>query len=85
MLSVMFNVVVHTRALAAVRQGGVNVEPSARPWRYVGANPGSWWCVQPNCIADPTATMNRELSLAHQVGAADLRLEFPWFLIEPQK
>ena len=85
MLSVMFNVVVHTRAMAAVRQGGVNVEPSARPWRYVGANPGSWWCVQPNCIADPTATMNRELSLAHQVGAADLRLEFPWFLIEPQK
>ena len=42
-----------TRALAAVRQGGLNVEPSARPWRYVGGNPGSWWCVQPNCAADP--------------------------------
>jgi hypothetical protein len=73
-----------TRALAAVRQGGINVEPSARPWRYVGGNPGSWWCVQPNCVADPTASMNQEISLAHQVGAANLRLEFPWFMIEPQ-
>lgn len=71
-------------ASGAVRPGGVNVEPSARPWRYVGANPGSWWCVQPNCVADPTATMNHELSLAHQLGAANVRLEFPWFLIEPQ-
>lgn len=82
--ALLSNGVIPTRALAAVRQGGVNVEPSARPWRYVGANPGSWWCVQPNCIADPTASMTRELSMAHQVGAADLRLEFPWFLIEPQ-
>ena len=28
--------------------------------------------------------MNQELSLARQVGAANVRLEFPWFLIEPQ-
>lgn len=73
-----------TRASGALRPAGVNVEPSARPWRYVGANPGSWWCVQPNCIADPTTTMNHELSMAHQLGAANVRLEFPWFLIEPQ-
>src|SRR5258708_7494602 len=83
LLALIFNGSIQTRAVQAVRQGGVNVEPSARPWRYVGGNPGSWWCVQPNCIADPIASMNQELSLAHQVGAADLRLEFPWFLIEP--
>ncbi len=75
---------VKTQPTAAVRLGGVNVEPSARPWRYVGANPGSWWCVQPNCIADPTISMTHELTLARQVGAADVRLEFPWFLLEPQ-
>src|SRR2546427_8837083 len=27
---------------ATAAQGGINVEPSARPWRYVGANPDSW-------------------------------------------
>lgn len=29
--------------------------------------------------------MARDLSLARQVGAANFRTEFPWFLIEPQK
>ena len=72
-----------TQVTAAVRQGGINVEPSARPWRYVGANPDSWWCVQPYCTSDPTAMMHSELGYAHQLGVADVRLEFPWFLIEP--
>lgn len=72
-----------TQKAAAVRQGGINVEPSARPWRYVGANPDSWWCVQPNCTSDPTTMMNAELRYAHQLGVANVRLEFPWFLIEP--
>lgn len=71
------------RAVAALRQGGINVEPSARPWRYVGANPDSWWCVQPNCISDPTTMIQTELGYARQLGVADVRLEFPWFLIEP--
>jgi hypothetical protein len=75
-------------AAGAVRPGGVNVEPSMRPWRYVGANPQSWWCVLPNCTADfssPSTTIQTELSDAKNAGATNVRLEFPWWLIEPQR
>lgn len=66
---------------------GINVEPSMRPSHYAGPNPDSWWCVAPNCYqnADPTATINAELSLAQQLGVANVRIEFPWPLIEPQR
>ncbi|HKV84575.1 MAG TPA: glycosyl hydrolase [Ktedonobacterales bacterium] len=66
---------------------GINVEPSMRPWRYTGANPDGWWCVPPNCYqnADPTATINAELSLAQQLEVTIVRVEFPWPLIEPQR
>ena len=63
--------------------GGINVEPSMRPWRYVGANPQSWWCVQ-SCVSDPIAMMTAELTDAHVLGARNVRLEFPWYLLEPQ-
>jgi hypothetical protein len=68
-------------------RGGINAEPSMRPWRYVGANPDSWWCAVPNCYqnADPSVTINRELTLIHGLGAANVRLEFPWYLLEPQR
>ena len=72
-------------AATAVRPSGINVEPSMRPWRYVGPNPDSWWCVPPNCTqnADPNVTINTELTLIHSLGSANLRIEFPWALMEP--
>lgn len=73
--------VVHAAAL-----GGINVEPSARPWRYVGANPDSWWCPIGACTtSDPLGRINTELSLAHQLNVANVRLEIPWFLVEPSR
>jgi hypothetical protein len=67
--------------------GGINVEPSMRPWRYVGPNPDGWWCVPPNCFqnADPQTTIDSELSLAQQLGVVNVRLEVPWFLVEPAR
>ena len=65
--------------------GGVNVEPSMRPWRYVGANPQSWWCQPPNCTSDfsnPVATATSEMRYAKSLGAQNIRLEIPWPLIE---
>lgn len=65
--------------------GGVNVEPSMRPWRYVGASPQSWWCQQPNCspdFANPIATATQEMKQAQTLGAQNVRLEIPWPLIE---
>ncbi len=73
--------VVHAAAL-----GGINVEPSARPWRYVGANPDSWWCPVGACTtSDPLGRINTEMSLAHQLNVANVRLEIPWFLVEPSR
>lgn len=57
-----------------------------RPWRYVGANPQSWWCVVPNCTSDfsnPVATAMVEMRDAKAAGAAWVRVEVPWPLIEP--
>jgi len=66
--------------------GGINAEPSMRPWRYAGANPDGWWCQAPNCYQNSTAmtTVNSELALAKRLGVVNVRLEFPWALIEPQ-
>jgi hypothetical protein len=72
-------------AAAGGPAGGLNVEPSMRPWRYMGANPQSWWCVQPNCTSDfsnPVATAKSEMTDAKAVGAVDIRLEIPWPVIE---
>ena len=67
--------------------GGINAEPSMRPWRYSGANPDGWWCQPPNCFqnANPMTTINSELALAKKLGVANVRVEFPWALIEPQR
>lgn len=56
-----------------------------RPWRYLGANPDSWWCPAPHCTRDPLGRIGVELDLARQVGVAVVRVEFPWFLIEPRR
>ncbi|HKV86358.1 MAG TPA: PKD domain-containing protein, partial [Candidatus Dormibacteraeota bacterium] len=70
---------------SAVRYGGINAEPSMRPWRYVGPNPDGWWCVAPNCYqnANPQTTIDTEMALAHSLGAGNVRIEFPWYLMEP--
>ena len=49
-------------ALRAIRPGGINVEPSMSPWRYVGANPDGWWCRPGGCngVASGTAFVDRE-------------------------
>jgi hypothetical protein len=70
---------------ATATLGGINVEPAARPWRYVGANPDGWWCPVGQCSnsADPLARIDTEMSLAHQLNVANVRIEIPWFLVEP--
>lgn len=76
-----------SHAAAASRPvGGINAEPSMRPNVYAGPNPDGWWCQPPNChqSADPRATINQELSLAAHLHVADVRLEFPWALMQPQ-
>ncbi|MGB2874102.1 MAG: glycosyl hydrolase [Gaiellaceae bacterium] len=71
----------------AVRPGGINVEPSMRPWRYVGANPDGWWCERGACngVANGTVFVNRELKLIARLHVRLLRLEFPRPLIEPRR
>jgi len=68
-------------------QGGINVEPAARPWQYVGANPDSWWCpTASQCTtSNPLGRIDTEMALAQQLHVADVRLEIPWFLVEPSK
>ena len=76
-----------SHAAAASRPaGGINAEPSMRPNVYSGPNPDGWWCQPPNCFqaADPRTTINQELSLAAQLHVADVRIEFPWALMQPQ-
>jgi len=72
---------------ASSAQGGINVEPGARPWQYVGANPDSWWCPSAaQCTtSNPTARIETEMALAQQLHVANVRLEIPWFLVEPSK
>lgn len=67
--------------------GGINVEPSARPWHYLGANPDSWWCpTAATCTtSNPLARIDTEMALAKQLHVANVRLEIPWFLVEPAK
>ena len=70
---------------ATATLGGINVEPAARPWRYVGANPDGWWCPVGQCSnsANPLTRIDTEMSLAHQLNVANVRIEIPWFLVEP--
>jgi hypothetical protein len=58
-----------------------------RPWRFVGANPDGWWCRAPNCngVDQGTQFVDRELALAADLGARNLRVEFPWPLLEPSR
>ncbi|HEV2028881.1 MAG TPA: cellulase family glycosylhydrolase [Candidatus Dormibacteraeota bacterium] len=73
------------RVAAASIRGGINAEPSMRPFRYMGMNPDSWWCQVPNCYQNPnpSVTINTELSLMHQLNVAVARVEFPWYQMEP--
>lgn len=69
---------------------GMNAQPSMRTWRYNGANPGGWWCVQPNCSSDggttdPLARIDKEMALMRHLGVKILRLEYPWPLIETSR
>jgi hypothetical protein len=72
---------------AAVRPGGVNGQPSMRPWRYQGANPDGWWCRLGACngVGNGTVFIDREMPLVAALRVAVLRLEFPWPLLEPRR
>ena len=71
---------------ATATLGGINVEPAARPWQYVGANPDGWWCPAGQCTTpDPLGRIDSEMSLAHQLNVANVRIEIPWFLVEPSR
>ena len=75
-------------ARPGARGAGINVEPSYRPWRYVGGPaPESWWCVAPNCSPDapPRTRIDVDLNLARELGVNHVRVEFPWRFIEPQR
>lgn len=75
---------VTTARAATATQGGINVEPAARPWRYVGANPDGWWCPVGACTtSDPLGRIDTEMGLAAQLYVSNIRLEIPWFLVEP--
>jgi hypothetical protein len=73
------------RGLAAVTRAvpvsGMNATPSARPWLgCFCANPDGWF--------DPDrGAVNTESTVANmqRVGARLARVEFPWFLIEPDR
>ncbi|HEX8729879.1 MAG TPA: beta-galactosidase [Ktedonobacterales bacterium] len=77
-----------TYSVGDVRGAGVNVEPSYRPWRYLGGPaPESWWCQPPNCSPEqlPRARIDTDLQLARQLGVDHIRVEFPWRFIETQR
>jgi endoglucanase len=78
-------VVLH--AAAASTRGGINAEPAMRPWRYMGMNPDSWWCQIPNCDQNPnpSTTINTELNLMRSLKVAVVRIEFPWYQMEPSQ
>ncbi len=75
-------VTVHASTSAA---GGINVEPAARPWQYVGANPDGWWCPSASACttSNPLGRIDTEMALAQQLHVANIRIEIPWFLVEP--
>lgn len=68
-------------ALATAPTGpvnGFNAAPSARPWTgYLGANPDGWFA------PGASAKVNREVAQMKELGSDVVRVEFPWFLIEP--
>lgn len=66
--------------------GGINAEPAMRPALYAGPNPDGWWCQPPNCYqaATPRGTIDQELTLAARLHVANVRIEFPWALMQPQ-
>ena len=58
-----------------------------RPWRYVGANPDGWWCPPGACngVSNGTVFVDREMPLVEGLGVHLVRIEFPWFLLEPKQ
>src|SRR6266568_1038330 len=70
---------------ATAAQGGINVEPSARPWRYVGANPDSWWCpTASSCTtSSPLARIDTEMALAQQVLVANNPSQYVSSILKP--
>jgi hypothetical protein len=75
-----------TAHAATATLGGINVEPAARPWQYVGANPDGWWCPVGQCTTpNPLARIDSEMSLAHQLNVSNVRIEIPWFLVETSR
>ena len=65
--------------------GGINVEPAARPWQYLGANPDGWWCLSASACttSNPLGRIDLEMGVAQQLHVANVRVEIPWFLVEP--
>ncbi|HEY7780754.1 MAG TPA: endo-1,4-beta-xylanase [Ktedonobacterales bacterium] len=64
----------------SARTVGMNAEPSMQPWRYIGPSPDSWW--------DPTngqRYIDAEMALDDRLGVQAVRLEFPWWVMEPAR
>lgn len=72
---------------STIALGGINVEPAARPWQYIGANPDGWWCpTASTCTtSNPLGRIDTEMALAEQLHVANIRIEVPWFLVEPAR
>jgi len=88
LFAVATTAILQTSAVASTSaMGGINVEPAARPWQYLGANPDGWWCpTASQCTtSNPTGRIDTEMALAQQLHVANIRIEIPWFLVEPSK
>ncbi len=72
----------NSHASSGIPLAGINDVPSMRPARYSGANPESWWDM---CDNQWQTWLSQETSLAQQIGVTNIREEFPWALIEPQR
>jgi hypothetical protein len=73
-----------TARAATATQGGINTVPGTRPWRYLGANPDGWYCPVGACTtSDPLGRIDTEMGLAAQLYVSNIRVEIPWFLVEP--
>lgn len=64
----------------SARAAGMNAEPSMQPWRYIGPSPDGWW--------DPTngtRYVDAEMALDQSLGVQTVRLEFPWWVMAPDR
>lgn len=61
---------------------GITLNPSMRPWNFVGLNPNSWFCTDDN---KRQKIINQDVKYLKDLGITYVRIEFPWWQIETSK